>query len=148
MEVESKELGIRGTCDVVEFHETPDGIELFGRKGKFLPLPVEYKRGRPKANNADALQLCAQAMCLEEMLCVKSRRDICSTVIPSTGKRWPLPRSFAMMWIEMDHKWMVLMLVPVAPHVGAWIEINQYSCCVWSADVAPHVGAWIEIQRK
>jgi len=68
MGVESKELGIRGSCDVVEFHEAPDGVELFGREGKYLPLPVEYKRGRPKANNADALQLCAQAICLEEML--------------------------------------------------------------------------------
>ena len=35
----------------------------------FVPFPVEYKRGHPKAHQADELQLCAQAMCLEEMLC-------------------------------------------------------------------------------
>jgi len=74
LDVASDSLGIRGTCDVVEFHETPDGVKLFGRKGKFLPLPVEYKRGRPKANDADALQLCAQAICLEEMLSCKIER--------------------------------------------------------------------------
>ena len=39
------------------------------REGLWLPYPVEYKRGRPKEHNADELQLCAQAMCLEEMLC-------------------------------------------------------------------------------
>lgn len=36
---------------------------------RWLPFPVEYKRGRPKPHQADELQLCAQAMCLEEMLC-------------------------------------------------------------------------------
>ena len=40
-----------------------------GEEGRWLPFPVEYKRGRPKPHQADELQLCAQAMCLEEMLC-------------------------------------------------------------------------------
>ncbi|MFQ9916452.1 MAG: Dna2/Cas4 domain-containing protein [Flavonifractor plautii] len=40
-----------------------------GEEGRWQPFPVEYKRGRPKAHQADELQLCAQAMCLEEMLC-------------------------------------------------------------------------------
>jgi len=44
------------------------GVELPGRAGRWVPYPVEYKRGRPKAHDADAVQLCAQAMCLEEML--------------------------------------------------------------------------------
>lgn len=65
----SRKLGVSGQCDVVEFHRSPDGVPLVGREGKWLPYPVEYKRGSPKAGNADALQLCAQAMCLEEMLC-------------------------------------------------------------------------------
>ena len=49
-------LGISGQCDVVEFH----------RDGPVLP--VEYKRGKPKTHRADEVQLCAQGMCLEEML--------------------------------------------------------------------------------
>ena len=67
----SNELGFSGQCDVVEFHMSPDGVKLRGESGKWLPFPVEYKRGEPKENNADKLQLCAQAMCLEEMLCCK-----------------------------------------------------------------------------
>lgn len=67
--VHSAELGISGQCDVVEFHRNPAGIPLQNREGLWLPYPVEYKRGKPKEHSADELQLCAQAMCLEEMLC-------------------------------------------------------------------------------
>ena len=62
-------LGLSGQCDIVEFHLTPEGIPLRGEEGLWLPYPVEYKRGKPKEHQADELQLCAQAMCLEEMLC-------------------------------------------------------------------------------
>lgn len=65
----SRRLGITGACDVVEFHEDTQGISLHGREGLWKPFPVEYKRGKPKLHNADELQLCAQAVCLEEMLC-------------------------------------------------------------------------------
>ena len=67
--IHSAELGVSGQCDAVEFHKVSDGIPLQNREGLWLPYPVEYKRGKPKAHNADELQLCAQAMCLEEMLC-------------------------------------------------------------------------------
>lgn len=68
MAVASKKLGFSGACDVVEFHRDAAGASLFGRPGTWRPVPVEYKRGKPKENNADGLQLCAQGMCLEEML--------------------------------------------------------------------------------
>ena len=67
LRISSRELGLSGQCDVVEFHQDKDGIELFGYEGKWNPVPIEYKRGTPKENNADALQLCAPAICLEEM---------------------------------------------------------------------------------
>ena len=67
--VHSSSLGVSGQCDVVEFRRNPDGILLQNREGLWQPFPVEYKRGKPKENNADSLQLCGQAMCLEEMLC-------------------------------------------------------------------------------
>lgn len=67
--IHSAQLGISGQCDAVEFFRGPEGIPLRDREGLWLPYPVEYKRGKPKEHNADALQLCAQAMCLEEMLC-------------------------------------------------------------------------------
>ena len=68
MPVFSRTMGISGNCDVVEFHEAEDGVPVFGREQKYNPLPVEYKRGKPKDDDVDALQLCAQALCIEEML--------------------------------------------------------------------------------
>ncbi|KHL96104.1 CRISPR-associated protein Cas4 [Paenibacillus sp. IHB B 3415] len=74
MPLVSHVLGISGISDVVEFHaEEPSDrsnlvAKLPGRKGKWKPYPVEYKRGKPKADDWDEVQLCAQAMCLEEML--------------------------------------------------------------------------------
>ena len=65
----SASLGVSGEGDVVEFHETPDGIALKGQSGLWQPYPVEYKRGKHSQRTGDALQLCGQAMCLEEMLC-------------------------------------------------------------------------------
>lgn len=65
----SHSLQITGICDIVEFNKNADGISLYGHTGLYSAVPVEYKRGRPKQHNADALQLCAQAVCLEEMLC-------------------------------------------------------------------------------
>lgn len=67
--VYSAQLGISGQCDVLEYHRGKEGIPLAGREGLWMPYPVEYKRGRPKEDDSDALQLCAQAMCLEDMLC-------------------------------------------------------------------------------
>ena len=68
MRVVSHRLKLTGDCDVVEFHKDPNGVSLQGRRGLWQPMPVEYKHGRSKVNDADRLQLCAQAMALEEML--------------------------------------------------------------------------------
>jgi CRISPR-associated exonuclease Cas4 len=61
--IRSLRLGLIGKADVVEFHRMDDG--------KWLPFPVEYKRGKPKIDDCDKVQLCAQAICLEEMLNVE-----------------------------------------------------------------------------
>ena len=63
--LKSSVLGVTGKADVVEFH-LKEGLE-----NQWIPFPVEYKRGKPKKNLSDKVQLCAQALCLEEMLCVK-----------------------------------------------------------------------------
>lgn len=68
--VASYRLGLSGVCDVVEFSESPDGVHLPGREGLYLPTPVEFKHGREKHDRCDEVQLCAQAICLEEMLTV------------------------------------------------------------------------------
>lgn len=65
-------LGVRGTADMVEFRrqEQPswETVALAGREGYWSVRPVEYKRGKPKSDDRDAVQLCAQAICLEEMM--------------------------------------------------------------------------------
>lgn len=57
--LKSQRLGLVGKADAVEFHE---------EGGRRVPFPVEHKHGRSKANDCDRVQLCAQALCLEEML--------------------------------------------------------------------------------
>lgn len=69
MRIFSATLGCSGACDVVEFHRSETGIPLQGQEGLYQPFPVEYKRGKKRDDTANALQLCGQAMCLEEMLC-------------------------------------------------------------------------------
>lgn len=75
--VASYSLGLSGICDVVEFIPSPPasleggsqkGIKLPKRDGFWQPVPVEYKHGKEKKDQSDAAQLCAQAICLEEML--------------------------------------------------------------------------------
>ena len=61
--IRSLTLGVVGRADIVEFHMQDDGA--------WQPFPVEYKRGRPKKDSSDRVQLCAQAICLEEMLDVE-----------------------------------------------------------------------------
>jgi len=72
LRLHSFSLGLVGQADVVEFHRLPDddldGVSLDGISGRWRVFPVEYKRGAPKRNYCDIVQLCAQAICLEEML--------------------------------------------------------------------------------
>lgn len=58
VQLASVKLGIHGVSDVVEYEQTTEGIHI---------TPVEYKHGKPKPHYADEVQLCAQALCLEEM---------------------------------------------------------------------------------
>jgi CRISPR-associated exonuclease Cas4 len=87
----SRELGLFGVADVVEFQRLPDdapagppassacpelgdsaaksrGAVLPNTPGRWQPFPVEYKRGKRKPEKSYFVQLCAQALCLEEML--------------------------------------------------------------------------------
>jgi CRISPR-associated exonuclease Cas4 len=79
LRIHSFRLGLVGMADVVEFNKeereivTPTGrktVRLSGSDGWWRPAPVEYKRGKPKPDRCDEVQLCAQALCLEEMLAV------------------------------------------------------------------------------
>ncbi len=81
--IRSLQLGLSGIADIVEFHRATsdlspemdsgppsetEPIALPEIAGMWRPYPVEYKRGRPKSHRADEIQVCAQAMCMEETL--------------------------------------------------------------------------------
>jgi len=84
----SPRLGLAGQADVVEFQEAgagaPAAMQLPGRPGWWRPFPVEYKRGKPKADACDEVQLCAQAMCLEETFGVEIG---CGALFYGTSRR-------------------------------------------------------------
>jgi CRISPR-associated exonuclease Cas4 len=68
LRLQSESLGLYGVADAVEFSESDkEGIILKGKTGIFSVMPVEYKKGKPKISECDRLQMCAQAICLEEM---------------------------------------------------------------------------------
>jgi len=84
LRIRSLQLGLTGQCDVVEFHKLPDrgpaddeeaglptGIALEGVQGLWRPYPIEYKSGKLRHERGYEVQLCAQALCLEEMLDVR-----------------------------------------------------------------------------
>lgn len=89
----SKKLGLTGVADMVEFHKCDQSLNatgkivattLSGRRGWWRPFPVEYKHGTPQAQYADEVQLCAQALCLEEMLNVEIE---CGALFYGTSRR-------------------------------------------------------------
>ncbi len=72
LRLRSLRLGLVGQADVVEFVCADAGVQLPGVKGFWQPFPVEYKRGVSKIDDCDRIQLCAQTLCLEEMLSLPS----------------------------------------------------------------------------
>ncbi len=71
MPIVSHKLKIQGKCDVVELKPDEKGFYFSKYKKKYQVYPIEYKRGKPKTDESDKMQLLAQAMCLEEMLGLK-----------------------------------------------------------------------------
>ena len=71
LQVKSQILGITGKCDIVELKSSENGVYLPQYNGCYSVAPIEYKRGKPKEDNSDKLQLLAEAYCLEEMLAAR-----------------------------------------------------------------------------
>lgn len=67
----SYSLGLAGIADIIEFIRSGAGIPIPNHDGRWLMKPVEYKRGKPKIDERDEVQLCAQVICLEEMFSVR-----------------------------------------------------------------------------
>lgn len=77
MPVVSHELKVQGKCDVVELKPDINGFYFSKYDKKYNVYPIEYKRGKTKADESDIMQLLAQAMCLEEMLGLKIEEGAC-----------------------------------------------------------------------
>jgi CRISPR-associated exonuclease Cas4 len=65
--VYSDNLNIQGVCDLIEFIKSSDGVKVGRKKGLWSINPIDYKNGKPEKSDADNFQLCAIAICLEEM---------------------------------------------------------------------------------
>lgn len=92
MPLVSRRLGVAGVADLVELHNGPDGC--------WRPFPVEYKRGKPKAHRADEVQLCAQAMTLEEMF--NTTLDEGALFYGETRRRMPVAFDTALRQLTLD----------------------------------------------
>lgn len=113
MPVVSNELKISGVCDIVEFIKDKNGITLAGHTDKYVVCPIEYKRGGTKKDDCDILQLTAQCLCLEEMLCCKieqayifygkTRQKICVKITDVLKKQ--VTDIFSEMHILYDRKY-------------------------------------------
>lgn len=68
VKLRSLQLGLCGQADMVEFRRSEQGVRFSELNGCWQPYPVEYKHGKPKLEPCDEVQLCAQAVCIEEML--------------------------------------------------------------------------------
>lgn len=72
--IRSEQLRLQGKLDVLELDlvdaSAPDNLQQLGLKGEWRVYPVEFKHGEPKVNDCDRVQLCAQALCLEEMFTI------------------------------------------------------------------------------
>jgi len=112
LRLRSLRLGLSGIADTVEFHraraDAPGGasrgVELPGVRGRWMPFPVEYKRGKPKADHCDEIQLCAQAMCLEEMLAGDLRSPAHAAETQADASAGPLIPAGALFYGQTRHR--------------------------------------------
>lgn len=130
-------LGVSGRADVVEMHGGQ-------------PYPVEYKRGRPKAHRADEVQLCAQAVCLEEMFdCAVPQGAL---FYGATRRRVEIAFDDALRTLTCDIARQTRALLasgqtpPPALKPGCANCSLHDLCAPESLQTPPHVAAWLERQ--
>lgn len=94
MPICSRELGVSGECDIVEFHRTDDGISLHGQEGQYEVIPVEYKRGSPKRIMWIFFSLLHRQCVWKKCFAVRLHMDIYFMERQDIGKKWILQRIF------------------------------------------------------
>ena len=140
MPLRSDRLGVTGIADVVELHRMPNG--------NWRPFPVEHKRGRPKSHRADDVQLCAQAMALEEMFAV----DITEGALfyGQTRRRVAVPIDAGLRALTADIAAATRALIAAGRTPRAIYEAKRCDGCSLIEICRPHTtrsaAAWLESQ--
>lgn len=156
----SSQLGVTGIADMVEFHQTDHQQFLQGeiiaislpRLPKFwIPYPVEYKHGKPKIHRADEVQLCAQAICLEEMLKCKILEG--SLFYGKTRKRMVVNfdeklRLLTFKTAKEVHLLIQTNLTPVGIYTKACESCSLFDLCNPKMSQISSVKKWISQQIK
>lgn len=150
----SRKLGLSGIADVVEFVRVEDAensIPLQGVHGWWQPFPVEYKRGRPKKHNADTVQLCAQAMCLEEMLGGEISDGALFYGQSRKRKSVPFTAELRDQTITLAHEFHQMMNTGITPPPVIGPHCEQCSlreACIPGKKKLPSASRYIEKMRK
>ena len=147
LRVFSRKLNATGICDVVEFQQCPDGISLPGREGTWRVYPVEYKKGEPKPHDADRLQLCGQAMCLEEMLQCEISEG--SLFYGETRRRekvlfTPALRSEVEKMLHEMHQYLDRNHTPSAKRTKACSACSMKEICLPTLDKLPSIHTYLQ----
>jgi len=141
--VRSLALGVTGRADVVEFRAA-------GADGRGQPFPVEYKRGRPEAHRADEVQLCAQAICLEEMFGVPVPEG--ALFYGETRRRHPVAfdgelRALTARIAAETRAMIAAMRTPPPVHIPACKRCSLQTLCQPARlEKAPSVRRWLATQ--
>ncbi len=133
LKIHSFRLGLSGQADVVEFHPSKQGITLDGKSGKWQPFPVEYKRGKTKTIHCDRIQLCAQSLCLEEMLKIRIPAGAIYYNRPKKREYVELTdelRTITVETAEAVHQLIELAKTPLAKYTGKCKSCSLYRQCM------------------
>ena len=146
MPIMSRQLGISGECDVVEFHRSDDGINLHGHRGTYSVYPVEYKKGKSKISDEDRLQLTTQVLCLEEMF--STVIDEGSIYYGETRRRERVPitrelRQLAISMLEEMHNYYNRGYTPKAKKDKRCSNCSLQNVCMPNMDKATSVSTYM-----
>lgn len=129
MPLRHEKLRLVGIADVVEMRTGDDG--------KNVPYPVEYKRGRQKPHRADEVQLCAQALCLEEMFGVSLQEGALFYGVTRHRVTVPLDRELRELTISAIRE--VTSILSAGSTPRAVYEPNRCDACSLIDDCQPRL---------
>lgn len=132
--VKSDKMGLLGKCDMMEAYEDNNGDRIpFLENKKYRLFPIEYKHGKLRNEEEYELQLCAQAMCLEEQY--KCHIDRGAIYYVSSNRRKDVSldsekRERVEETVKQLHKLLISESVPQAEYSSKCIKCSMYNICM------------------